>query len=47
MTKIPKTDYPAGALSWIVDYGCTSHITFDKSMLLTYEEMTGKFWYGY
>lgn len=37
MAKINASAYPKGASSWIVDSGCTAHISFGRSMFNTYE----------
>ena len=39
MSKIRQSNYPEGSSSWILDSGCTAHMTFDKSMFDTYESI--------
>lgn len=38
MAKINDSNYLAGALSWIVEPGCSVHMTFDRNTFVTYTE---------
>ena len=40
MSKIVKSGMPTGSSSWIIDSACTSHMTFDRSSFVSYEELT-------
>ena len=40
MSKINESQYPERASSWICDSGCTAHMTFDKSLFDTYENVS-------
>jgi len=36
MSKIKDADMPAASSSWIIDSGCTAHMTFDREVFSTY-----------
>ena len=39
-SKSCESNFPNMRSSWIVDSGCTAHMTFDKTLFETYEDLT-------
>ena len=40
-TKLVLQAYSSGGSSWVLDSGCTNHITGEKSMFSSYAPMKG------
>jgi len=41
MSVVNKTSSQSGVSRWIIDSGGTSHMTFDRSLFLNYENVSG------
>jgi hypothetical protein len=40
-TKLVLQAYSSGGSSWVLDSGCTNHMTGEKSMFVSYAQMEG------
>lgn len=41
MAKLNDSSALSGVFSWVIDSGCTAHMTFDRSLFCTYERVSG------